>query len=276
VRRGLAIALGCALLTAFFFAVRFPYDRFREGLVAQLRAATGAEVQMGALSGGLGLGGITLVAEPVSIRWPGGMVLALDRAALRPAWSYSWLLGKPAVHVDLRAPVGRLDGTLWPAPPLAFEGSLHELVLEQLPPEVLAAAQGFAVTGRLDADADLAAADGALGGELSLDVREGALSAPGSPISIPFDRLRAELALEPGGAVRLDSASLEGPMVGGSAKGQLGLTADPTESPIDLEVDMTVVDPSLRSTLAPLGVRIGPDGKAKLQLRGTLGSPILR
>jgi type II secretion system protein N len=276
VRRGALIAIACGLLTAFFFAVRFPYDRFREALVAQLHAATGAEVQMGELSGGLGLGGITLVAEPVSLRWPGGPALALDRAALRPAWSYTWLLGKPALHVDLRAPAGRLAGTIWPVAPLAFEGSLHELVLEQLPPELLAAAQGFAVTGRLDADAELAAADGALGGALSLDVREGALSAPGSPISIPFERLQAELALGPGGAVRLDSASLEGPMVGGSAKGQLGLTADPTQSPIDLAVDMIVVDPSLRGMLVPLGVRIDNQGRAKIQLQGTLGSPILR
>jgi type II secretion system protein N len=274
--RGSAIALGCALLTAFFFALRFPYDRFREPLVALVGSASGAEVQVGALSGGLGIGGITLVAAPATLLWPTGARLELTRVALRPAWSLSWLRGRPALHLDLRAPAGRLAGTVWPGEPAAFDGGVRELVLEQLPSELLAAAQGFAVTGRLDADVDLALAGGVLGGELSLDVREGALSAPGSPISIPFDRLEAELGVEGGQTLRVASASLQGPMVEGSAVGQLGLAGDLEAAPLDVRLDLRIADPSLRGVLAPLGVRLDSEGRARLQLSGSLGSPIVR
>jgi type II secretion system protein N len=276
VRRALALAVGCALLTAFFFAARFPYDRFREALVTQLGAAAGAEVQIGALTGGLGLGGITLVAAPATLLWPAGARLELTRVALRPAWSFSWLRGRPALHLDLRAPAGHLAGTLWPGEPAAFEGGVRELVLEQLPSELLAAAQGFALTGRLDAEADLSLAGGVLGGELRLDVRDGAVAAPGSPISIPFERLQAELGVEEGGALRIDSASLEGPMLEGSAKGRVGLAPDLEQAALDVEIDLQVADPSLRGLLAPLGVRIDGEGRSRLHLQGSLGSPVLR
>jgi type II secretion system protein N len=158
---------------------------------------------------------------------------------------------------------------------VAFAGGVRELVIEQLPSELLAAAEGFAVTGRLDADADLTVTAGALGGELSLDVREGALAAPGSPVSIPFERLRAELGVEPD-TLRVASASLSGPMVEGTAQGKLGLTGGLEEAPLDMDVDLRVADPSLRGMLAPLGVRLDGEGRARLHLQGSLGSPVLR
>ncbi len=276
VRRALAVAAVCALVTAFFFAVRFPYDRFRDLLSAQLGAVTGAEVELGEVSGGLGFAGLTLRAAPLALRWPAGGRLELRRAALRPAWSLSWLRGRPALHLDLDGPTGRVTGTVWPGPPLAVSGRVHDFALESLPPEVLEAAQGFALTGLLDAEAELAADDGGLGGEVELDLRDGAASAPGSPISVPFERLTAELFLEAGGALRVRSAVLEGPMLSGSAEGQLGPAADPTLAPLDLRIDLQVADPSLRGMLAPLGVRLDAEGKARMQLDGTLGAPVLR
>lgn len=271
-RRGVGIAVACTLLTAFFFAVRFPYDLFRASLVAQLGALTGAQVSVGRVSGGLGLGGLSLVAEPVSLRWPSGG-LELERAALRPAWSLTWLRGQPALHADLRAPAGRVAGTFWPGDPLAFSGSVHDLVLEKLPPELLAAAEGFALTGRLDADADLALTAGTLEGELALDLHEGAFSAPGSPISVPFERFQAELDLDPTGAVLVESASLEGPMIAGSGKGRIGVAADP---PLDLQLEIQVADPSLRGMIAPLGVRLDGEGRTSLRVQGSVSRPVLR
>jgi type II secretion system protein N len=275
-RRGALIAIACASLTAFFFAARFPYDHFRDPLVAVVGAASGAEVQVGALSGGLGLGGITLVAAPATLLWPAGARLELTRVALRPAWSLSWLWGRPALHLDLRAPAGRVSGTVWPGEPAAFEGGVRELALEQLPSEILAAAQGFAVTGLLEADAELSLTGGVLSGELSLDVRDGALAAPGSPISIPFERLEAALRIEPGGALRVESASLSGPMVEGTAQGQLGLAGDLDQAPLDVQLEFRVADPSLRGFLAPLGVKLDAEGRARMHLQGSLGTPVLR
>jgi type II secretion system protein N len=271
-RRGVLIALACTLLTAFFFALRFPYDLFRAPLVAQLAALTGAQVEVGGVSGGLGLGGPSLVAEPVALRWPTG-ALELERASLRPAWSLSWLRGRPALYADLRAPAGRLAGTFWPGEPLGFAGGVSGLAIEQLPPEILAAAEGFALTGRLDADADLSYEGGALTGELELDLHDGAVSAPGSPLSIPFERFQAALDVDRAGAIRVESARLDGPMVAGSATGRIGLAADPT---LDLQLDLQVPDPNLRGMIAPLGVRLDAEGRASVRLLGTLGQPVLR
>jgi type II secretion system protein N len=276
-RRVAAIALACVLVTALFFALRFPYGRFRALLAAQLAAATGAVVDLGEISGGLGPSGLTLRAAPVVLRWPAGERLELEAAALRPAWSLSWLRGRPALHVDLQGQAGEVSGTLWPGPPLAIAGRVRDLALEALPPDLLAYAEGFALTGRLDADADLATGDGgALGGELELEVRDGSASAPGAPIAVPFERLTAALSLEDGGLLRVRSAALEGPMVEGSAEGQLGPAPDWTQAPMDLRLDLRVADPSLRGVLAPLGIRLDGEGKGRLRLHGTLSAPELR
>jgi type II secretion system protein N len=272
VRRAIAIGAGCLLLTLVFFVLRFPYDVFRASLVGQLAAATGAELEVGRLTAGLSLGGPQLVAEPVTMRWPGGASAELTSAGLRPAWSISWLKGQPALHVDLEAPAGRLVGTLWPGEPLAFRGRVDELALEKLPPAVLDAAQGIALTGLLDADVDLALPAGQPEGDLSLDLADGAFSAPGLPVSIPFERFRATLGLREG-ALEVESASLEGPMIAGSATGKVVLTADPG---LDLSVEAQVTDPGVRQMVAPMGVRLDAEGKAKLAVRGTLSRPIVR
>jgi type II secretion system protein N len=266
------IGVACALLTLFFFAVRFPYDLFRASLVAQLAALSGAEVEIGAISGGLSLGGLALVAEPVSLRWPDSS-LALESAAIRPAWSLSWLRGRPALYADLRAPEGRVDGTFWPGESPAFAGRIEGVALERLPSRVLAAAEGFALTGRLDADVDLAFENGALGGSLEVDVRDGAFAPPGSPLSVPFERFQAALDVDPKGTLEIQSASLEGPMLEGSVAGRIGVSADPT---LDLQLQIRVADPNLRSTVAPLGVSLDGDGRASMRLQGTASNPILR
>lgn len=272
IRRGFLIGGLCALLFVVFFAVRFPYDVFKASLVAQLGALAGADVEVGTLAGGFGLGGPSLVAEAVMLRWPDSS-FALDRAELRPAWSTSWLRGRPAFHADLRAPTGRIAGTLWPGAEPAFDGRVEDLALERLPERILAAAQGFALTGLLDADVDLALQNGMLAGELELAVEDGAFAPPGSPISIPFERFDAAVAIDPANGVRIDTASLAGPMVAGSAKGSVGLSADPT---LDLTVDVHIADPNLRGSAAPLGLRLDADGRASIRVLGTASNPIVR
>ena len=272
VRRAIAIGVACTFLTLFFFVVRFPYDVFRASLVGQLAAATGAKLEIGSLRGGLTLGGPALVAEPVTMSWPGGTSVDLTTVGLRPAWSPSWLRGQPALHVDLEAPAGRVVGTLWPGDPLAFRGSVKELVLEQLPSALLESAQGVALTGVLDADLDLALPAGAPEGEIEIDLANGAFSAPGLPVSIPFERLEAELVLGEG-ALKIGAASLEGPMVAGTAQGKVALTSDPT---LDVQIDLRIPDPNLRQMVGPAGIRLDAQGNAKLNLRGTLSNPILR
>jgi type II secretion system protein N len=271
--RALAIGLGCALLTAVFFVVRFPVDRFRSALVGPLAAATGAETTIGSLSARPGLGGLTLVGAPVALAWPGGARVVLERVALRPAWSLSWLRGRPALHVDLRAPSGGLAGTLWPDP-LAFDGELEDVALATLPPELLVLFEGLALTGELDADVSLARGDAGLAGEVELSVADGSFSAPGSPLAVPFESLEGSLRLGGAGTVEVRSLKLEGPMVSGEATGEIGAAPDLASAPLSLTGELRVTDPGLRSTLPSLGLTPDANGRVPLQLRGTVGAPI--
>lgn len=273
--RAAALALACAVLTAAFFVVRFPVDRFRGALVEQLAAVTGADATIGVLSARPGLGGLTLVAAPVALAWPGGARVELERASVRPAWSFSWLRGRPALHVDLRAPAGSLAGTLWPAEPLGFDGSLDDVALERLPPELLVLAEGIAVTGQLDADVALEQRDGHLAGEIELDVSDGSFSAPGSPLAVPFEELEAELGFAETGAVEVRTLRLEGPMVSGSATGALAPSPTLESAPLSLTGELQVVDPSLRGALAPLGLNADGSGRVKLRVGGTLAEPLV-
>jgi len=274
--RAAAVALACGLLTAAFFVVRFPVDRFRGALVEQLAAATGADATIGALSARPGLGGLTLVAAPVSLGWPGGARVELERAAVRPAWSPSWLRGRPALHVALQARVGSLAGTFWPAEPLAFDGELDDVALAELPPEILVLAEGVALTGRLDADVVLEQRDGRLAGELELEVADGSFSAPGSPVAVPFEALEADLDFADTGAIAVRTLRLEGPMVSGEASGEIGAAPSLEGAPLSLTGELRVTDPSLRGMLEPLGITPDPEGRAKLRVGGTLVEPILR
>jgi type II secretion system protein N len=272
--RALAIGVACALLTAVFFVVRFPVDRFRSALVGPLAAATGAEATIGSLSARPGLGGLTLVGAPVALAWPGGARVALERVALRPAWSLSWLRGRPALHVDLRAPSGRLAGTLWPADPLAFDGELEEVALATLPPELLVLAEGIALTGELDADLAFTRSEAGLAGEIELSVADGSFSAPGLPVAVPFERLDGSLQLGDAGALEVRSLKLAGPMLSGEASGQIGAAPDLASAPLSLTGELRVPDPGLRGMLPSLGLTPDADGRVPLQIRGTLGAPI--
>ena len=274
--RALLVALACLVLTAAFFVLRFPVDRFRGALVAQLAAATGAEASVGTLSARPGLGGLTLVAAPVSLQWPDGARVELEHVAARPAWSLSWLRGRPAVHVDLRAAAGALAGTFWPLEPAAFDGELEQVALEKLPPELLALAEGVALTGRLDADVALEQRDEGLVGELDLSVADGSFSTPGAPLAVPFERLTADLKLGDTGAIELAAARLEGPMLSGDAKGTIGPAPSADVAPLALDAELEATDPALRGWLAQAGIRLDAQGRAKLRIGGTLSEPTLR
>lgn len=274
--RAAAMALACVLLTAAFFVMRFPADRFRDSLVARLAAATGVAASVGHLAARPGLGGLTLVADEVALRWPGGAALDLDRAALRPAWSFSWLRGRPAWHVDLRSEVGGLAGTVWPGGAPAFSGRLDDVAVAKLPPELLGLAEGLAATGSLDADLEVEGRDGRVVGSVGLALADGSFSVPGAPLAVPFDRLDAELELGSDGAVELESARLEGPMLAGEAAGRIGPAPSLELAPLALDAELEVREPALRGWLAPLGIAQSGEGRAKLRIGGTLAEPVVR
>ena len=138
--RSIGIPLACLVLVLVFLLVLFPYGRFRDVAVSRLAEATGASVSLDDLGGGLSIGGPALVATNLRFRWPDGGELLLERARVRPAWSFSWLRGQPALHLKLKGPAGRAAGTVRNGPDLGFAGRVRGVELSLLPLEHLAAA----------------------------------------------------------------------------------------------------------------------------------------
>lgn len=270
----LGIAVFCGLLTAIFVFQMLPYDRFRPALTQQLTLATGARVEIGSLGAGLGLGGPALVAREVRLSWPGEPTpVELSQVRVRPAWTFSWLKGEPAAHVDVRGPLGRVAGTVWPGSP-GFDGRLEQIDLTALPTG-LSGGKPLPLTGTLDAELDLASLNGQIAGDASLEATDGAIALGELPVAIPFGRLTGEIERAEDGATALRDIALTGPMLSFDAAGSVG--GGPLErAPLDITIELRDVDPSLISLLTPLGIRLDPSGSGTLKLSGTLSRPILR
>jgi len=268
------------LLTGLFSVALFPYEQLAPLLRRSLAAATGAEVQVGAVHGGLGLSGPQLRAVQLQLHWPDPHGeprrpdLHLDSLHLRAAWSLSWLEGQPALHLDARSPAGRLHGTLWPGR-LAFDGGLEMPDASRL--AGLWPALDFA-TGPLQAEFELAPASKGplpIAGTLSLHGQRGSVALPSVPLpAIPYTSLEADARISEDGWWTVRTLDLEGPLLAFSAHGRLaplgGISAPET---LDLDVDLRHLDPSLQGPAASLGI---PAAGGSFHLGGNLARPFLR
>ncbi len=270
----LAVPVGCLALILLFSVAIFPYERFRGTAVDQLRSATGAQVEIAALGGGLSIGGPALDASGVLLRWPDGSSVELAHARVRPAWSFSWLRGRPALGVAVESSLGNVSGTWWPGTAGGFSGSLREIDLSGLPPQLLGGAPPL--QGRADADLDLRLEAGGPRGTIEVEAREGALAMEELPMAIPYERLVAEARFGEGGAVDLEGVALDGPMVAATGGGSIGPAPRLALAPLDLDLELEVVDANLRPMVRNWGVRLDGNGRARLRITGSPSRPIVR
>jgi len=268
------LPLGCLALILVFSVAIFPYDRFREAAAEQLRSATGAQVEIGALDGGLSIGGPALDASGVQLRWPDGSRLELTHARVRPAWSFSWLRGRPALGVAVESSLGSAFGTWWPGNAGGFSGSLRAVDLAGLPPSLLGGAPP--VIGRADAELDLRLEAGTPRGTVEIEAREGSLTIEDLPMAIPYERLVGQARLGEGGAIDLQDLALDGPMVAATGGGSIGAAPRLALAPLDLDVELEVVDANLRPLMRDFGVRLDGSGRARLRITGSPSRPIVR
>ena len=274
--RIVGIALGCVLLTLFFMLVRFPYEQLRTPLEDRLRVASGADVSLGELRGGPSLGLVGLRAGPIRLTWPDGSLLAIDSVALRPAWSFSWLRGQPALHADVRAEIGKARGAFWPSVEEAgFAGRLEDVDLSALPATLLPVTEELGFSGLLDADLDVTRSLGRIAGTIDFEARQGAVTAPGSGIPVPYEVLAGHIALAPDGSATLRDWTLAGALLSASLAGTLGPAPSLFAAPLDVTLHLRVDDANARLALDPLGVETAADGTATLQVGGTLSAPSL-
>lgn len=271
VRIGLPLA--SLALVLLFLPIVFPYHRFHEFAVARLAQATGASVSLEDLDGGPSLGGPSLSATHLLLRWPDGGELLLERAAVRPAWSFSWLRGQPAFHLKLRGPAGKAAGTVWPGPDLAVAGRLRGIDPSLLP--MVQLAEPPPILGRLDAEIELRTGPGGPVGFIRFEFQDGSVALPQLPFAIPFEKARGEVERAESGAIEVRAFQLEGPMLSMTAQGQIAASRGFEEAALNLRGELMVTDPAMRQMVAPYGIRLDPAGSAPLRISGTLSSPVL-
>jgi type II secretion system protein N len=271
VRIGLPLA--SLVLVLLFMLILFPYGRFRDIAVARLAQATGASVSLDELDGGISIGGPSVSATNLLLRWPDRRELLLERARVRPAWSFSWLRGEPALHLQVEGPAGRAAGTVWQIPDLAFAGRVQGVELSLLPVDPLA--DPLPLLGRLDARIDLSAGPSGPTGSIRFESWDGSIALPQIPFGIPFQELRGDVERAESGSIEVREFQLEGPMLSATAQGSIGASHGPEEGTLDLEGELVVVDPAVRQMVEPYGVRFDPDGTARFRISGTLSRPVL-
>ncbi|MBW2316582.1 MAG: type II secretion system protein GspN [Deltaproteobacteria bacterium] len=270
----LGVPIVAVLLVAFFVFLQFPFDRFSEILAGQTGAALGADVTIGGLDPTLTVGGPGFVARDVQIRWPGGERATVAAASLRPAWSTSWLGGSPSFLLDAESDIGGVAGQVTVGAAPGFDGRFTGVDLDRLPLERFA--QGAALDGALDLDADLEWRDGAPVGEVDFLARDGSVATSQLPFALPYDELRGRIEFGDDGALTLEGVALEGPMISAQLEG--GTQAAPSVwiAPLELDIHLQVSDRNLQPTLRSAGLRLAPDGSAELKVRGSLSAPIVR
>jgi hypothetical protein len=136
VPKWLAIALypvGVLLLTLFFIYLGFPYDLLVARYARPLESATAMRVRIGAVEPHVSLLGPGIEVLDVQASRPGERLISVDRVFVRPAWSFSWLTGSPALYLDLASGIGAGSGTITLGSSGAWEGEVSDVQIEALP-----------------------------------------------------------------------------------------------------------------------------------------------
>jgi type II secretion system protein N len=267
------IALACAALTLLFVLLRFPFDLLGRRVAAELERASGAEIAFATLEPRLTVAGPGLAATGVRVAAPGGPTLAAESVRLRPAWSLSWLRLAPALHLELEGLPGTLAGVVTLGAQPGFAGELAAVDLAHLP--LASFWPGLALSGSADAQLDLRSGEAGPAGDVALQAAEGTLQAPALPFPVPFQKLEGRLRLGDGNLLEVTSLEATGPLFSASVTGRIGQAPRAADAPLDLVVDFEV-GPPFRPGLESLGVRVGRDGKGRLQIAGTPAAPIVQ
>ena len=281
-RRGLFRSLGASglrsvawgvaglLLTVFFVAWSFPYERLAAAISTAVARTTPLSLQIQELGPSVSILGPGVRATGVRLSAAGGGELRFDALRLRPAWSLRWLLLRPTFRLAAELAGGTLDGTLGLAPD--FSGEAAELDLAQLP--VATFWPGGALAGRLDASVDLRASAQGPEGTIALAAREGSVSLPLLPLPLPFETLTARLVLGGDAMLRVEALELSGPGLEARVEGSLGQAAAFAQAACDLRIEIEA-EPALRAGLQSFGVRLGADGRGTLHVTGTPARPVV-
>jgi len=148
---GIPIAI---FLILGFIILGFPWDTLARRVAWEISAASGSSVSIDNLAPALTSRGPVLRARQVVIEHPAVDRVRLLELEIAPRWSMSWFSGEPMLRVWADTELGEVDGLLGLGATSSFVGQVRQIDLARLPLRL--DASGMRVSGRLDADADLA------------------------------------------------------------------------------------------------------------------------
>jgi type II secretion system protein N len=260
------------VLILIFILLGFPWDSLARRVAAEISAASGSSVSIDTLAPALTPRGPVLRARDVVIEHPAVDRVRLLELEIAPRWSSSWFSGEPKLRVWADTELGLVDGVLELGSTSSFAGQVGQVELARLPLRL--DASGIRLSGRIDADANIALApNGTLSGRVAFSSPSLVVESNKLPMAIPFTHAEGVVVILENGATQIESVTLEGELLNGKLSGEIGLVHRSQAPPIDLSAEIRIVDATLRQLAPSAGIPMSPDGTIKLRLGGTLDAP---
>lgn len=260
------------VLTGFFIYQGFPYERLADQLSQQIEDAQHVQVRYGKIGPQMYWQAPGLLVTDVSALPKRGNRFTLDEISLRPAWSFSWLLGEPSLYVEGTAGDARGGMEITLGEPLRVRGEISDLDLQPLPVPGALAKASLSGIGTLEFDLQKPTEE-SWQGTARLWVRDGSFAPPDLNLALPYTSLRSTLTLTPDGFVEIEGAQLEGPILSGTASGRIGAMEGSQPVPLDLDLEFEVTEPSIQEALRANKIPVSEDGHANFHFGGTLAKP---
>lgn len=268
-----ALAAAAIALTALLMVLRFPYERVAGSLAQQIEQRSGSRIVFGKVGISLVRWGPGLAATGVEVVSADGSRLSLDRVGVRPALSFAWLRGDPALAIEVESARGAGSGVATFGDTPGFAGDLRDVDLEQLPQQQLGSP--LRLQGRADADVDVVVRDEGPEGSVEFEARDGLLTHPELPIPMQFSKLTGEVDLGGQHWAEIKSFALESPLATGHVTGTVGKGPAFASAPLDLALEFTVSG-AVQGSLRSQGVVVGNSGQVRVAVSGTPTQPVVR
>ena len=267
------VPLAGLLLVAFFVYLGFPYHKLGDRIATEIQSSSGVRIDFEDIGASLQLAAPGIEATGVRATLSDGRSYRIERAMLRPAWSFAWFRGTPAIHAEVEIELGDADGTLLLGHAGGWSGELSQVAVGRIPIPPLSAIGN--IDGRLDASIDLVLAEASPEGSIEFAATEGSVGLAKFPIDIPFETLSGELIFGGEAFISIERLELDGPMLTASLTGNVLKAESFAKAPMRLEAELTA-EPNLRPAITSAGVRVDREGKSKVRITGTVESPMVR
>jgi type II secretion system protein N len=271
----IAIGVPCAgvLLVAFFLIRGFPYDKLGDLIANRIEQSHDIQLTILDIGPTLQFAGPALEATRLRAKFPDRPPQQIDRALIRPAWSLSWFVGEPVLHVELESASGSAEGTLRWNGVTSWAGTIRDAR-----PELSPIAEWIPIghlEGLLEATLDISMAELGPEGLIEFEVQDGSISLPGLAAPLPFESLTGAVSLGGDAYAKLTSLRFEGPDASGSGSGKIGRAERLEQAPIGFEFTLDV-KPTISRAVSAAGVKVNPGGDAIAKISGTVAKPKIR